>query len=62
MERKPCKGPFINYVVSRVEGPILLSKKTTKRGGGKGSKIANDIVYGWPPTKVTKIPKDENME
>ena len=37
------KGPSINYVVSRGEGgggqklPILLSKKTTKRG----SKIAN---------------------
>ena len=39
------KGPSINYVVSRGEGggqklPILLSKKTTKRGG-RGSKIAD---------------------
>ena len=38
------KGPFINYVVSRGEGggqklPILLSKKTTKRG--RGSKISD---------------------
>ena len=39
------QGPTINYVVSRGEGSgpkltILLSKKTTKRGG-KGSKIAD---------------------
>ena len=37
-------GPSINYVVSRGEGggqklPILLSKKTTKRGGG-GQKLS----------------------
>ena len=40
---KSVKGPSINYVVSRGEGggqklPILLSKKTTKRGGG-GQKL-----------------------
>ena len=38
-------GPFINYFVSvggRGGGqklPILLSKKTTKRGGGGGQKL-----------------------
>ena len=36
------KGPSINYVVSRgrevQKFPILLSKKTTKRGGG-GKKL-----------------------
>ena len=41
---KQGKRPSMNYVVSRGEGgqklPILLSKKTTKRGGG-GSEIAD---------------------
>ena len=46
--------PSINYVVSRGEGggqklPILLSKKTTKRGEGvKNCRFRDDIVYVWP--------------
>ena len=38
------KGPPINYVISVGGGqksPVLCSKKTTKRGAGRGLKIAD---------------------